>query len=100
MARSNLEILAYEKSRLGMLCLRRRELLSEPGTVITEITLNDEFLMSSYNTESERALARFALDMHGGNGLNVLVGGFGLGYTTHEALASGRIDRVEAIEQI
>ena len=36
---SNIEILAYEPSRLGMLCLRRRELLSEPGTIVTEITL-------------------------------------------------------------
>ena len=27
-----LEILAYEPTELGMLCLRRRELLCEPGT--------------------------------------------------------------------
>ncbi len=51
---SQLEILAYEETPLGPLCLRRRELLSEPGTFVTEVTLNHEFLMSSYNTDSER----------------------------------------------
>jgi hypothetical protein len=37
---SNIEFLAYEATTLGDLCLRRRELLSRPGTVITEITLD------------------------------------------------------------
>ena len=57
----NLEILAYEATPLGHLCLRRRELLSQPGTVVTEVTLNHEFLMSSLFTDSERALAQTAL---------------------------------------
>ena len=70
-----------------MLCLRQRELLSEPGTMVTEITLDHEFLMSSYSTASERALSRFALDMHPGRDLKVLVGGLGLGYTAHEVSA-------------
>jgi hypothetical protein len=50
MTNSNLEILAYEPSPLGLLCLRRRELLSQPGTIVTEVTLNHEFLMSSLYT--------------------------------------------------
>ena len=54
---SNFKVLAYEESPLGDLCLRRRELLSDPGTIVTEITLNQELLMSSYHTESERALS-------------------------------------------
>ena len=54
MSKSNLEILAYEESPLGVLCLRRRELLSQPGTIVTEVTLNHEFLMSSLYTESEQ----------------------------------------------
>ena len=57
MSKSNLEILAYDPSPLGLLCLRRRELLSDPGTIVTEVTLNHEFLMSSLITDSERALA-------------------------------------------
>jgi spermidine synthase len=98
MSRSSMEILAYEMTPLGILCLRRRELLSDPGTVITEVTLDHEFLMSSYNTSSERALARIALEMHSGTDLSVLVGGLGLGYTAREALSSDRVARVEAVE--
>ena len=56
MSGSNLEILAYESTPLGPLCLRRRELLSQPGTLVTEVTLNHEFLMSSLYTDSERAV--------------------------------------------
>lgn len=98
MAAGNLEILAYEDSPLGPLCLRRRALLSAPGTVVTEVTLNHEFLMSSYNTDSERALARVALEMHEGRELSVLIGGLGLGYTAHAALASDRVAEVEVVE--
>ena len=98
MSKSNLEILAYEPSPLGLLCLRRRELLSRPGTIVTEVTLNHEFLMSSLYTDSERALARTALGMHSGNDLQVLVGGLGLGYTAREALQSQRVARVEVVE--
>ena len=98
MSASNLRILAYEKTPLGDLCLRRRELLSEPGTVITEITLDHQLLMSSHNTVSERALAAEALARHPRRDLSVLVGGLGLGYTAAKVLQSGRIKRVEVIE--
>jgi spermidine synthase len=98
MSSSNLEILAYETTSLGDLCLRRRELLSRPGTVITEITLDHELLMSSYNTASERALAEAPLARHAGRDLSVLVGGLGLGYTANEVLQSPRVRRVEVIE--
>ena len=81
-----------------MLCLRRRGLLGEPGTVVTEVTLNHEFLMSSYHTASERALASMALDMFSGQEGKVLVGGLGLGYTTAECLACERVGQVEALE--
>ena len=94
----NLEILAYESTPLGILCLRRRELLSRPGTFVTEVTLNHEFLMSSLYTDSERVLAQTALDMHGGDKLRVMVGGLGLGYTAREALLSERVAQVEVIE--
>ena len=98
MALSNLKILAYDETPLGILCLRRRELISEPGTMVTEVTLNHEFLMSSLYTDSERALARTALEMHQGEGLKVLVGGLGLGYTAREALLSKRVGSLEVIE--
>ncbi|HSM08610.1 MAG TPA: spermidine synthase [Gemmatimonadota bacterium] len=101
MTPANLEILAWEETDLGILCLRRRELLSAPGETVTEITLDGEFLMSSRHTASEKALARIALDMHAGHPgdeLDVFVGGLGLGYTAHAALTSPRVGRVEVVE--
>jgi spermidine synthase len=95
---SDLEILAYEPSALGMLCLRRRGMRSTPDAVVTEITLDHQFLMSSHNTASERALARFGLEMHEGKALRVLIGGLGLGVTAQEALLSDRVARVEVVE--
>lgn len=102
MKKSNLEILAYETTELGVLCLRRRELLSQPGTIVTDVTLDHELLMSSHLTVSERTLARRALGLHPGRALRVLVGGLGLGYTAHEVLAAGgeRVAHVEVVEYL
>ena len=79
MKNSNVEFLAHQDTAIGTLILRRRTLLSKPGTVVTEISLDHEFLMSSHNTASERALSTVALEMHAGRELRVLVGGLGLG---------------------
>ncbi|MCC6523740.1 MAG: spermidine synthase [Polyangiaceae bacterium] len=95
---SKIETLHCEETSLGLLCLRRREPADRPGLVVTEVSLNYEFLMSSHVTASERALARQALALHAGRGLDVLVGGLGLGYTAREALASERVRRVEVVE--
>jgi spermidine synthase len=95
---SNIEFLAHQDTAIGTLILRRRALLSKPGTVVTEITLDSEFLMSSYITVSERALSRIALEMHTGSQLQVLVGGLGLGYTAWEVLQSSRVARAEVVE--
>ena len=105
----NIEILAYEDTPLGLLCLRRRELLGDPGTFVTEITLNHEFLMSSLNTASERALASLAHEewragrASAGGGdesaaARVLIGGLGLGYTAQAALALPKVGQVDVIE--
>jgi spermidine synthase len=98
MTAPNLEILAYEQTSLGILCLRRRQPLHDPATTVTEITLDHEFLMSSYHTDSERALSKIAIQVHGGENLNILVGGLGLGYTAYEALSSKQVQSVEAVE--
>lgn len=95
---TNLEILAYEECSIGMICLRRRELLSEPGTVVTEITLDHMLLMSSCNSTSEEAFSRSALELHAGRDLRVLVGGLGLGCTAHALLHSDRVADVEVVE--
>lgn len=95
-----LEILAYEQTPLGPLCLRRRELLSEPGTIVTEVTLNHEFLMSSYNTDSERAISKRSIELHGCKNLKAIVGGLGLGYTARELLNDERVATVEVVEYL
>ena len=94
----SLEILESVETPLGLLCLRRRELLSRPGTIVTEVTLDHEFLMSSYNTASEDALASLGIQWHGGDDLSVLVGGLGLGYTAQAALGFSQVERVDVIE--
>lgn len=95
----NFEILAYEETPLGLLCLRRREILSRPGTLVTEVTLDHEFLMSSYLTASERALAELGLErVPDGEELRVLIGGLGLGYTAASALDSVMVNHVEVVE--
>jgi spermidine synthase len=93
-----IDVIAYEPSPIGMICLRRRSIPSVPGGVVTEITVDHAFLMSSENTTSERALATRAIELHGGSALRVLVGGLGLGYTAHAALASERVAAVEVVE--
>ena len=92
------EILAYEPSPIGMICLRRRHAASAADGFVTEITLDHRFLMSSRVTDSERALAFHAFAMHTGQGLQVLIGGLGLGYTAREALRCDRVARVEVVE--
>jgi spermidine synthase len=100
------EILAYEDTDLGALCLRRRRTLSEPREWVTEITLNHEFLMSSLHTDSEQQLATIPLQQLAADsqpqsdGLRVLIGGLGLGYTAHAALASSHVSHVEVVEYL
>jgi spermidine synthase len=97
---SPFDYLAAEESPLGLVCLRRRAIAGDPDEVATEITLDHQFLMSSANTASERALADRALALHAGADLSVLVGGLGLGYTAHAVLASPRVARLEVVEYL
>lgn len=92
------EYLASEETPLGLVALRRRPLPSAPDELVTEITLDHRFLMSSHTVASERQLADLAVELHGGDELDVLVGGLGLGHTAHAALATGRARRVEVVE--
>ena len=95
------EVLDSEETSIGMLYLRRRKLPDGSGTVVTEVMLDGALLMSSENTVSERALATSALALHaGGGGLRVLVGGLGLGYTAHAALASGRVAALAVVDRL
>ncbi len=94
----NFEVLAYEDTSLGILCLRRRLTLKEPQQWVTEITLNHEFLMSSLHTDSERSLATLALQRLTGKNLRIMVGGLGLGYTCAAVIDDPRVAQVHVIE--
>jgi spermidine synthase len=95
------EILDSLATPIGVLDLRRREPPARPGLVVTEIMIDGEMLMSSLSTVSERALTTSALALHpDGDGLRVLVGGLGLGYTAHAALADPRVAHVRVVDRL
>lgn len=63
-----------------------------------EIICNGVFLMASYNRASDRQLATLALRRVAGEGLRVLVGGLGIGYTAQAALEDARVHRLDVVE--
>ncbi len=92
--------LDYRETPIGALSLRRRRQLST-GIDIIEIQLNDEFLMSSLFTASEIALGRLGLTpFTGQSGLDVLVGGLGLGYTARAVLESADVRELVVVERL
>ena len=89
--------LAYHKTPLGELTLRRRTETLLGDTEAYEVKLGDEYLMSSLFTESEVQLARLGLDGLEGD-LDVVVGGLGLGYTAAAALEHHNVTRLLVID--
>lgn len=84
---------------MGEISVRRR---LEPSLQIDvyEVKLGDEHLMSSLFTAAEIALADLGLAAVDGTGLDVVVGGLGLGYTARAALADPRVGRLHVVEAI
>lgn len=84
---------------IGVITVRRR---LEPtlGIDVYEVKLDDEYLMSSLFTVAEVALADLALALLPGSGLDVVVGGLGLGYTARAALANPRVGSVHVVEAL
>ena len=96
------EELGWSPSPIGEVSLRRRR---DPGSEVDifEVKLGDEFLMSSLFTVAEIELARLALARLPGSGLDVVVGGLGLGFTAQAVLADERVRDllvVEALEPV
>lgn len=98
MASSAFEELDYWLTPLGELILRRREVASLDRAEVFEVKLDGQFLMSSLVTDAEIALAEFALPLVTCEGIDVLVGGLGLGYTAKAALDSKKVRSVTVIE--
>ncbi len=78
--------LDYRQTPLGELTLRRRRVAALDGLEVFEVKLGDAFLMSSLFHEVEVALADLGLAALDAPGLDVVVGGLGLGYTAVAAL--------------
>ncbi len=93
------EELDYRPTPIGALSLRRRRELAL-GVDVFEIKLGDEFLMSSLFTASEIALARLGLAAARGEGLDIVVGGLGLGYTAQAVLESERVGSLIVVEML
>jgi spermidine synthase len=96
-AKMTIEELAYEKTPLGDLTLRRRTEPLLQDKEVFEVKLGDEYLMSSLFTESEKQLARLGLTGLGGK-LDVVVGGLGLGYTAAAVLENKMVGRLLVID--
>ncbi len=92
-----IEELAYHKTSLGELVLRRRPEPLLQNIVVFEVKLGDEFLMSSLFTEAEKELANLGLARLEGE-LDVVVGGLGLGYTAAAALDNANVRSLLVID--
>jgi spermidine synthase len=79
--------------------LRRRRDPST-GEDVYEVKLGDEYLMSSLFTVAEVEVARLALARLDGTGLDVVVGGLGLGYTAQEVLADPRVRELVVVDAL
>src|SRR5688572_23015845 len=91
--------LACEDTPMGEISLRRRRDLTLDVDVF-EVKLGDEYLMSSLFTVAERALADLGLAMVDGAGLDVLVGGLGLGYTAANVLLDERVRSLVVVDAL
>jgi spermidine synthase len=93
------EELDWRETPMGAISLRRRR---DPalGVEVYEVKLDDEFLMSSLFTVAEIELARLALTQLPGTGLDVVVGGLGLGYTARAVLADPRVRTLTVVEAL
>jgi spermidine synthase len=92
------EELDYQQTPLGEISLRRRSEPKANGRIVYEVKLGDEFLMSSLFTESEIQLARLGLAALEGTGLDIVVGGLGLGYTAAAVLEDPSVGSLLVVE--
>jgi spermidine synthase len=93
------EVLDLRPTPMGDLSLWRR---ADPagGSDIFEVKLGDEYLMSSMFTAAEVEVARLALAEVSGSGLDIVVGGLGLGYTAQTVLDDPRVGSMLVVDAL
>jgi spermidine synthase len=100
------EELDWQQTPMGEVSLRRRR---DPvtGQDVFEVKLDDDFLMSSMFVDAEVALAHLALSRLAGvsvgvgdAGLDVVVGGLGLGYTARAVLEHPEVRSLVVVEAL
>jgi spermidine synthase len=93
------EELDWRQTPMGAISLRRR-LDPVVGRDVYEVKLDDDFLMSSLFTVAEIEVARLALTRLPAEGLDIAVGGLGLGYTAQEVLAHRGVRSLVVVEAL
>ncbi len=96
---ASFEDLDYCPTPIGALSLCRRKEL-KLGVDVFEIKLGEDSLMSSLFTESEMALADLGLAELHGEGLDVVVGGLGLGYTAKAVLEHSTVNSLIVVDAL
>lgn len=91
--------LAWSPTPIGEVSLRRRH---DPvlDVDVLEVKLGEEYLMSSLFVAAEVELARLALALLPGAGLDVAVGGLGLGYTAATVLEDPRVAELVVVDAL
>lgn len=92
------EELDFQSTPLGDLILRRRRMAMLDDLIVYEVLLGNGYLMSSLFHEVEEALADLGLAALGGEKLDVVVGGLGLGYTAVAALKDARVSELLVVD--
>jgi spermidine synthase len=92
------EELDFRATPLGDLILRRRRMVMLDNLIVYEVLLGNGYLMSSLFHEVEEALAELGLAAVVGDGLDVVVGGLGLGYTAVAALKDTRVAELRVVD--
>ncbi len=94
-----------QRTPLGDISLRRRTELRLNNTIVYEVKLNEEFLMSSLFVDAEVALSNLGLSgldqvfsKSENGGLDVIVGGLGLGHTALTALEHDSVKSLKVVD--
>jgi len=93
-----LEELDFQPTPMGDLCLRRRVVALLGDMEVFEVTLAEDFLMSSMFHAVEDAVADLGLAELDCTACDVVVGGLGLGYTAVAALAHDSVASLQVID--